>query len=187
MYFHKSFGFAGTFYILFFCFFVSSCALLSKQDSCKQEPLCELTPDQPPEPVELKIGEFTEVTVCACRPWNESGIQVLKGQQYSFKAEVVSDWIDGGVPADPYEGWQGGFYRFIGYLGSYLKRSEKADWYALVGSIDKNDEHTFAVVDISSDVLTMNRSGNLYFYANDKKGRYFNNKGKVALLVKREK
>lgn len=187
MYTYALFRVAVKFFILLFCTIFFSCALISKPDSCDLEELCKLEEVQTAEVTELKVGEYKNVSVCACRPWNESGIQVAEGQQYSFKAEIISDWIDGKVLSDPFEGWLGGFYKTVGFLSGYLKRSDKTSWYALVGSVGMDDANTFAVIKSEDGRVPMNKSGKLYFFANDMEGRYFNNKGKIILQVIREK
>ena len=81
-----------------------------------------------------------------------------------------------------------------------MKRSNKANWYALVGSVEARDEDSFAVFDTraysekDNDLaartwppIVMTKTGELYFYANDMKGRYFNNKGALRLQIKRIK
>ncbi len=172
---------------LLLCSAFLSCTAMKKPDSCSVEKRCELKSAQAVNEVELKIGESKRIEVCACRPWNQSGIKVIEGQQYAFNIIKTMDWIDGSVRSDPIEGWQGGFYKTMGFLSAYLKRSDQANWYALVGSIGKNGKETFAVIKESEGTVTMHKSGLLHFYANDMDGRYFNNKGLVELQVIRKR
>jgi hypothetical protein len=56
----------------------------------------------------------------------------------------------------------------------------------VVGAINTDDSDTFAVVSKEKGPVTMYGNGVLYFYANDKEGRYFNNHGTVMLRITRE-
>lgn len=124
----------------------------------------------------MEVGESKTVHICACRPWNENGIKVLDQQEYKFLLIESDDWnwIDGKVESDPVGGWHGMFYQVIGFPSSFLKRSDKTNWYAFVGTIVKDDKNRFAVFQYYVVPISMQKSGKLYFYANDKYGRYFN-------------
>jgi hypothetical protein len=188
------------------------CAIISSPDSCESS-RCSLEPSRNITLIELEaIGntqqqlDYQVVEICACRNWNRSGIKVEKGQQYLFGVvEQTEPWIDGDVESTPEDGWTSGFYNLIGQIVSFLKRSNKANWYALIGTIEENDEDSFAVfrkglnsteaaprsgeVSKSSDwpAVMMTKPGELYFYANDMNGRYFNNKGTLQLRITRIK
>lgn len=164
-------------------FVLSGCSMMKELDSCDLEVRCELNPGINQSAVRLSGGESKKVTICACRPWNDSGIAVLAGQSYAFNIVSTTHWVDGWVESDPIDGWQGIGYKAIGFLSGWLKRSDKAPWYALVGSVGMDDNHAFAVVESKDGSVTMDRSGVLYFFANDMDGRYFNNKGEVILEV----
>lgn len=141
------------------------------------------------------------IEICACRPWNRSLIKVELDQEYVFSTlEETEKWEDGSLRATPESGWLSPVANLFGWVAGFLKRSTKTNWYALVGAFDMSDEDTFAVfgsthnyeLDKSfggsdSSRIKMTRSGELYFYANDMKGRYFNNKGMVKLRIVRVK
>jgi hypothetical protein len=82
---------------------------------------------------------------------------------------------------------RGDFIRRSAISLIFLKRSDQARWYALVGAVGLDDENTFAVIKSENGSVTMRRSGMLYFYANDKKGRYYNNQGSLVLEMVRVK
>ena len=168
----------------------SACAVMPKPDTCECSS-CELDPSWKASPVELALLEDNasiserEIEICACRPWNPSGIMVEKGQEYIFKIiqdQKMEDWIDGSTKATPSSGWTGKLENTIGYLVGFLKRSDKGNWYALIGAIGQCDEDSFA---ISPKPVVMTKRGELNFYANDMEGRYFNNKGRLKLKVVR--
>lgn len=164
---------------------------MKKADSCESSCHCKLEQPNDIKLIKLDINESSNpIEICACRPWNKSGILVKAGQRYIFEFTETETWKDGYVPSHPVKGWDDGKFRnSIGYLFSFLKRSNKANWYALVGTVDKNDENTFAILDKASGSITIpsipepDKDGyaELYFYANDMDGRYFNNKGSLQL------
>ena len=67
----------------------------------------------------------------------------------------------------------------------FLKRSNEAPWYGLVGTFDKASTQSFAPLEyydeknaFTIDIHDKDKA-ELYLYANDKEGRYFNNQGKL--------
>lgn len=129
-----------------------------------------------------------EIQICACKPWNDSGLEVKKGETYRF--EIVNsngNWKDADINATPQSGWLGFWSNFTGYLINDLKRSANANWYALVGSIGKYNDQTFAVFDSDEQKKFSERKmldkGTLYFYANDMLGKYGNNTGTLMIKI----
>ena len=167
------------------CLMLSGCALMSHPDSCDQEPLCGLDDKETGLAVELKIRESKKIAICACRPWNDSAVKVKKGESYKFEIEAVHNWVDGNLESDPETGWHGSFHRTMGFLSGFLKRSSKTGWYVLTGTVGKVDDASFAAIPPGNAPVIMQDNGELYFYANDMNGRYFNNKGKTILKITR--
>lgn len=167
---------------------VSACSSLIKEpDSCDHEAQCELNSQISSAVIHLEIGKSEDVFICGCNPWNESTVHVEKGEEYTFSFKEINHWKDAEIDADPVEGWQGWFNKFVGFFVSPLKRSSKAKWYALVGAIDKNEKQIVAIIRAEDGSVTMPASGTLYFYANDMEGRYANNQGTILLNVSRVK
>lgn len=173
-------------FIIFATAFLSGCILFQKSDVCDSEITICKSEQSNITAIELKDGESHEIEVCACRPWNRSGIIVKEGQVYSFavKKILLEPWEDKGYKdIDPLIGWKADIKHLIGYFAT--KRSDKTDWFALVGSIGKNCLTTFAVPQ-TSKTITTKEFGELYFYANDAEGFYSNNRGLLELIIKRE-
>lgn len=160
--------------------------LKSKPDSCEKSSCCLERPATN-TPHELAANTSEIIEICACRPWNNTGIKVEKNQMYTFQIEqILESWVDGETESDPSNGWDSGIKNDIaGFLGGLLglKRSNNANWYTLTGTIDKNDDNSFTPLKYTSNPLTIANSGEFYFYANDKDGRYFNNRGILRLKV----
>lgn len=133
------------------------------------------------------------ITVCACRPMNPSGLTVEEGEKYRFQiAGWREHWVDGCVDATPERGWTSNLHNLGGKLFSFMKRSDTVNWYALVGAICRNDQNeedcknnheSFEVFPHDASAVKIPKTGRLYFYANDKEGRYFNNMGSIKLKV----
>ncbi len=195
---------SGSLTLLLLCLILTNCSFILKPDTCECSH-CPFESSPSPELKELVIGTSKlaedEVEVCACRPWNKSPIKVEQGQTYIFSIlEETEEWVDGSVAATPENGWLNPFLKFGGATFAFLKRSDKANWYALVGTLDSSDADSFVIFEpsrksdtdrnvslITSRPITIARDGELYFYANDMKGRYFNNKGALRLQIKRIK
>ena len=164
---------------------LSGCAdMKTYPDTCKNDTGCELESPLGHQASTLNINEEKTVEICGCKPWINSGITVAENQVYSFSYPgYAKGWCDGNKKGlDPSLGWNG----FWGWLFSPFKRSDKADWYALIGAIGKDDQKTFKVLSYNGvNKVTMHGSGTLYFYANDAYGYYYNNKGHFTLTIKR--
>ncbi len=93
--------------------------------------------------------------------------------------------MDSTIPSNPTTGWQETSYQFLGKLVSPYRRPDKPEWYTLVGAIGLKGDEVFFASDTGS--VEMKKSGVVYFYANDKVGRYFNNKGTLRLTMTRVK
>lgn len=189
---------------LMLCLALSSCALIPKPDTCECSgcPLESSPDDRLTQLKEIQMGityAGEVVEVCACRPWNRSLIKVEKDQAYVFSVlEKTEEWLDGSVAATPETGWLNPVYTVMGSAVGFLKRSNKANWYALVGTVELSDEDSFAIFETGhgshegnspsltlSPSIVMRKGGELYFYANDMPGRYFNNKGVLRLQIQR--
>lgn len=172
-------------------------------DTCELS-VCELQNKASKNPIDTE-----GVEICACRSWNESQFIVKKGEQYSFRIKKITEpWVDGILSANPHDGWSEG--GFLGFLAFFLKRDQDAKWYQLIGSIGKDENsRTFLpleyygkiddkIIDkkahdedlfIDDRFFSINQGEDgkeLYFYANDSEGRYFNNKGRLTLEIIRK-
>jgi hypothetical protein len=174
-------------FLVFTLLVLSGCsALQTKPDSCDLENGCDLShPSAQSKTERLNVAESKTTKICACNPWNHSGIQVQEGQQYLFEISKITNWIDGSVISNPIDGWNGWFNRVIGFFSGFLKRSDKVDWYALAGNVGLDEKNSFALFNKGSNIVAIQKNGDLYIYANDMTGRYFNNQGKLFLTITR--
>lgn len=165
-------------------------ALKPKPDYCAPDSGCRL--DEPLNPpVSLKIGETKDnIQVCACKPWNSSGIAVKAGEVYRIEAKIKEDWKDSCIISTPNQGWKGFWINVVGKFFGHFRRSKAANWYALMGSVGRTADsakEAFAVFKESCPALIadieMPKTGRLYFFANDMEGRYGNNKGILNVSI----
>jgi len=175
-------------------------------DTCEYSQ-CDLTKYENNElSKKLNPGESKTIEICACKSWNKSDIRMTEKEKYFFQVlKITEPWEDGVISANPHDGWSGISNKIFGWPISYLKRSSEAGWYVLIGSLgDSDSPYTFSPLDFHGQgkngeplkagedkygyVFTVKdgiKDYELYFYANDAKGRYFNNKGRLTLKITR--
>ena len=124
----------------------------------------------------LNINQTVEVEIRARCIWNETNIEICEGEKYKFNAN--GKWTDFFVTKNA-----------NGYSNSYMqlfkkwKRSKEHPWFALIGTLNKNENELFLIGKNSSKQFS--KTGKLYFFANDAKMFYWNNFGKIHLQIKR--
>lgn len=128
--------------------------------------------------MKLELNQTHEFIVKARHPWNDTELEVTEGEEYEFTAN--GKW------------WDLNFSTTAnGYTNSYMqlfdskKRDKENMWFALMGSINKNEEKYYFIGE--KNVVPFQESGLLYCFANDVKGFYWNNFGQLKVLVKRLK
>lgn len=128
--------------------------------------------------MKLQIGEASVVKICSRKWWNSTQVEISEGEEYEFTVE--GKWTDFGITKDA-----------NGYTCAYLqlfdrcKRAKQDRWFALIGSLDKNEDKYYLIG--KKSCIPFNESGILYCFANDVKGFYWNNWGHVTLQLKRIK
>jgi hypothetical protein len=130
----------------------------------------------------MRLGQTAYVCVYAHKPWNDSGVDVVSGQFFSFSVPGGEEWSDRqrASGAD-------------GYASTYfirpwerLRRVPKAKWLQLIGTIGKRIK---SPVIIGSKLLNFLPPfpGRLYLFANDLPWMYWNNRGMIAVRIIRTK
>jgi hypothetical protein len=113
------------------------------------------------------------LTIEACCPWVDTGIDVVSGQTLWFEAS--GRWVDALIPCGP-----AGFrFNPLGFLGR--RRSPRHNWFALIGGLDEDEATLFLIGPGGSH--RFERSGRLSVFANDDRRAYGNNRGRVLLRV----
>ena len=161
----------------------------------------------------LPPGASKTMNIYAAERWNRTGVYLEAGKAYQFTAE--GEWVDGKEKFSPAGHELGGFHlRDLAHLASsalgeaetifkaatgreadfwLTRRNEHAPWFALMGYVGSDvgmDDNTlltgetFTISDAAT--FTPKLGGYLYCYANDAWQAYGNNRGSVALTVKRQ-
>jgi hypothetical protein len=126
----------------------------------------------------LQTGESITVTVQASKKWNETGIRLIAGQEYEFKA--TGEWVDLIYHSDA-EGYASPNWYMR--MSERWRRVRKDNWFALIGALDYDPSSFFKIG--TSCMKVMERSGTLTCFANDVSIMYWNNKGSIQLTVTR--
>ena len=129
-------------------------------------------------PVHLHVGENAIVGVHARAKWNDTTLQLLKGEEYLIGA--TGRWYDASIPSGP-----GGYESpsLLFRLVQWLRRVPKANWFALIGAIGQNESTVFVIGEnMRLEVL---EDGVMYCFANDLRFLYCNNSGMVTMTVTR--
>lgn len=133
-------------------------------------------------PMLMNIGQTAYGCVYADRLWNDSGIDVARGQTYNFTVPNGEKWIDWSKTCGA-----------DGYTSNWLirpwesfRRVPEAKWFQLVGTIGRSIRPPIV---IGSQLIGFSAPypGRLYFFANHLPWMCWNNKGMIAVRITRTK
>ncbi len=124
----------------------------------------------------LQVGEHRTLIINARDVYSSEQIAVEKDEKFELVCAGKQRWKDWFISSGP-----DGYFNF--FAGLWGLRVKPVKCFCLCGAYNKQDRGAFPVG--SYCALTTAQPGNLSFFANDSKGFYFNNKGKVKLEVKR--
>lgn len=140
------------------------------------------------EPYYLDVGQSHPCTVLAEEKFNWSGVTLTSGAKYTFSVPEDQRWEDASIKCGP-AGWKSEdlpwYKEGIVKLLENLRRLEDANWFALIGALDDEDDDLFLIGD-STEPYTATREADLYLFANDMPSRYGNNKGFLTVTITRK-
>jgi hypothetical protein len=114
-------------------------------------------------------------------------VHLLKGHKYRFKIEPGDTWEDGGIECGP-DGWESEdlpwYKEGVVQFAERFRRLPDANWFALVGALDDEDNNLFFIGD-GNDEFSAPRSADLYLFANDISSKYDNNEGWLVVEITR--
>ena len=134
----------------------------------------------------LAVDETRSSVEIRARPrWNSTGILVLPGERYAFRAQ--GEWIDGGIHTDP-----NGFStdrapaisRWLLGACESRRRAPTENWFRLIGCVGLDLKCAFPIGE-KYDEWIVDTKGELTCFANDVPFAYWNNEGSVRLTVTR--
>ncbi len=135
----------------------------------------------------LDIAQSKDVFVYGAEMYNRTGLMLEQGGTYRFTPYPDQTWYDDGTSCGP-TGWQRdniqlGVKEIPMTLLEPFRRVPHAQWFALIGAIDNNDEHLFEIAEGADIRIT--KSGEFCPFANDLKRFYGANTGRIKLRVTR--
>jgi hypothetical protein len=129
----------------------------------------------------LEPGESAVVEVWSRRPANKTRIRVTRGMQLRFLVPANQAWTDWFIHAEAC-GYPHGPLSFIQELLASTKPLPTENWFALSGAIGSPDDYPF-LIGGKPVVVTMKGSGELVLFANDARNFYWNNFGRIQVVI----
>jgi hypothetical protein len=128
----------------------------------------------------IRIGETVYVCVYAAMRWNDSGVDVVCGQSFSFSVPLSEQWMDWKRPC----GANGYHSTRLIRPWEALRRVPKANWFQLIATVGRSLESA-AVIGTKLSQFLPPFPGRLYLFANDLPWMYWNNRGMIAVRITR--
>jgi hypothetical protein len=126
----------------------------------------------------LNVGEQVKVPVAARPGWNDTGVDVVEGQELDFVSTGI--WWDFFVPCGP-GGHPSPSWHLLLRLVGPLRRAPTENWFALIGAVGPADQFLIG----TGRRQRMPATGRLRCYANDVRRFYWNNWGSIQLTITR--
>lgn len=137
--------------------------------------------------VKLAPGEHHECEVLASIKYNWSGVSLEQGASYICSTAAGDTWRDGDIECGP-EGWSSAelpwYKEGLVEFAERFRRDEKANWFALMGSLGDEDDILIPIGD-GKEPFTAVRADDLYLFANDMPSKYDNNEGSLIVSITR--
>ncbi|GAA61329.1 hypothetical protein P20652_3206 [Pseudoalteromonas sp. BSi20652] len=135
----------------------------------------------------LAINQSQDVMVFASELYNNTGLMLEQGATYRFTPYPDQYWFDDGIKCSPL-GWHRdnvklGVKEIPIALLEPFRRLARAQWFSLVGAINKNDDYLFEIAGGAD--IQIEKSGAFCPFANDLDRFYGANTGKIKLKVTR--
>jgi len=138
----------------------------------------------------LSIGESRMFSVQANQRYSPTRVLVKAGEYYRFDLDRNQLWYDSDISATP-RGWDrsriSGVKELIFRFAESGRRCPEAEWFEVIGTINKEDRHLFRILHHTDDEhpYEAQENGELFVFANDMIDKYDNNLGSVDMTVTR--
>jgi hypothetical protein len=129
----------------------------------------------------LVVGSSCSTTVEAKEPENMTGLMMSPGEEYTVTVPGIQIWHDASRPSTPPCGESGSPFMNIAAI---LKKSKKSLWFSLIAEVEAENKPYDLCLNKN---LMATENGELILYANDAKGFYKNNSGKIMVEIYRNK
>jgi hypothetical protein len=131
----------------------------------------------------LSVGDSVVVQVWAKLHANHTKIRVTEGSAYRFVVPAGQIWTDWFIRANA-NGYQLGPLPFIQELFRSSKPLPDKNWFLLTGALDRPDRSPFPIGGHPVE-RKMTSDGELVLFANDAKSFYWNNFGRIQVIITR--
>lgn len=125
----------------------------------------------------IGLNETITIRVIARESYSTDGLVVTFGEHYKFSCHPDECWVDWYLPSSP-----DGITNVFAWLAGLRVRDAKC--FCLCAAYHKH-EGGFGIG--SAKNITITQNGTLWFFANDAKNAYGNNRGIITLNIKRIK
>ncbi len=144
------------------------------------------------KPHSLSVGESRSFSVNANVKYNPSRVLLVAGEKYQFTVDMKQRWFDGTI-ASSAGGWKANdaidnrLLRWGIKLKEGGRRMPEAEWFEVVGAVNRNDDNLFRILKHTKKVSAYQckQSGELFAFANDLNSKYGNNLGTIVVKVTR--
>lgn len=130
----------------------------------------------------LNVGESAIVPIWSRNPANSTELHVSPGELYRFFVLPDQTWTDWFITCQ-----SDGYQTHTSLSPQELAQSSKIlpvqNWFVLCGAIDRPGVSTFVIGRVCTRLI--DRGGKLILFANDATFAYWNNFGKIWVLVTR--
>jgi hypothetical protein len=114
-------------------------------------------------------------------------VRAGEGYRFSFNESVV--WVDKTIKCSA-SGWQAKevlslFMRPFFAMKEGDRRHADANWFELLGNINRDDTSLFRVCQFCAETMTFDQDGELFMFPNDLADYYDNNRGFLEVTVTR--
>lgn len=128
----------------------------------------------------LEPTDVIMLEILAVETFSSQSLLVTAHQKYRIWSDVTQRWYDGYVLSSSPNG-------FFNIMASIIgKRVKNTPCFCLCGAYDRNDNTGFAIGSNKEFEVPENVS-ELYFFPNDSKGFYWNNRGSIKIGIERLK
>lgn len=125
----------------------------------------------------LEIGQTIILEIIASEQWSSQRLAVKENEKYRIWCNPGQTWTDLFIKSSP-----DGFFNILSYIAGQRVKGVKC--FCLCGAYNKDISTGFAIGS-SKEFDTKGVSGELYFFPNDTKSAYNNNKGSILINIQR--
>jgi hypothetical protein len=132
---------------------------------------------QSPRP--LLPGQAAEFDVYSRKQWNATGVLLDRGIRYAYVVPPTEIWHDFYISTDA-DGYRKDYLSFW----EKYRRVPSENWFRLIGMVDQEPSLQL-LFSAGSDTFIAPASGHLFCFANDMATMYWNNWGRVHVILSR--